>query len=198
MSETIANQITNLRETIWARVRSECASEIRAAFDAIREHQDLISELTSRSLLPGQAEAMLKYLSGNPMENPTPDRIEAHAEILAKLKAVASNPSVQFEARRQANSKFLEVEPFLAAMETAAESSIDRQISELVKIETEFFSGYGFPWEETAISRLANSLKGQVRDHAYANGKIQVDRPGGDYVPRIPVASFSELFRGLN
>jgi hypothetical protein len=189
---------TNLRETIWARVRSECADEIRACHAAIQTHQDLVGELTRRSLLPGQAEAMLKHLSENAMDNPTPDRIEAHAEILAKLKAIASNPSVQFEAKRQANGKFLEVEPFIEAMEKAAEASLDRQISELQAVEAEFFSRYGLPPEETAVSRVAVALKGQVSGHAYAVGKDQVLRAAMDYVPRINTASFAELFRGLN
>jgi hypothetical protein len=196
MSENLP--ITNLRESLWSRVRSECAPEIRAAFDAIKEHQGVIDELTRRSLLPGLAEAMLRHLSENPMENPTPERIEAHAEILAKLKAIASNPSVQFEARRQANLKYLTVEPFITAMETAVEASLDRQICELVKAETDFLADYGLPHEQTAISRLAISLKGQAGGHAYAGGKIQVDRAAGDYVPRIPTASFADLFRGLN
>lgn len=197
MSETIS-PITNLRETIFARVRSECAAEIQQAFHAIQSHQSVISDLSRRSLLPGQAEAMLKHLSENPMENPTPDRLEAHAEILGKLKAIASNQSVQFEAKRQANTKFLEVEPFIEAMERAVEASLDLQITELETAETEFFSRYGLPHDETAVSRLAKGLKGQIADHAYKAGKVQALKGAMDYVPRISADSFRELFRGLD
>jgi hypothetical protein len=50
----------------------------------------------------------------------------------------------------------------------------------------------GLPTEETAVSRLAVALKGQV------SGKDQALRAAMDYVPRIATASFAELFRGLN
>lgn len=188
----------NLRETIWARLRTECAAEIKACFLAIKGHQDVIDELTQRNLLPGQAEAMLKYLSENRLENPTPDRLEAHALILSKLKGIAQSPAVQFEAKRQANMKFLEVEPFIVAMESAVEASLDKQIAELVDAERAWFNNYGLPHEETAVSRMATTLKGMAGQHAYSAGKTQVEHAAMDYVPRINVASFGELFRGLN
>jgi hypothetical protein len=194
MSEIIT---TNLKETIWARVRSECADQIRACFQAIAAHQSILDELTSRSLLPGQALTVLKHLEENRLENPTPDRLLSHANIMANLKAIVSNPSVSDEARRQANAKFMEIEPFIAAMEKAVESSLDRQISELQAAESEFLSRYGLPHEETAVSRIAVALKGQVSNHGYAGGLRQAESFIGDYVPRVNTTSFEPLFRGL-
>ena len=60
-----------------------------------------------RGLLPGVAEALLKKLSEEPLNDATPDRLEVHALILSKLKAIAENLTVQGNARRVVNAKFM-------------------------------------------------------------------------------------------
>jgi hypothetical protein len=187
----------NLKESIWARVRSECSAEIHACLLAIKEHRDLIEEYTRRSLLPGQAEALLKKLSDDPLQDPTAERLEAHALILSKLRAVKENTTVQLNAKRAANIKFMEAEPAMVALEAAATASLDRQTAELVEAERVFFAGYGLPPEPTAVSRLAASLKEAIHNHSFTNGKAQVTGMGGgagNYVPRLDISSLRMLF----
>src|ERR1035437_3569196 len=77
----IMSPIKNLTATIWTRVRSESAAEIADCSVALKEHRSLVEEYTRRSLLPGQAEAMLKKLSEESLQDPTAERLEAHALI---------------------------------------------------------------------------------------------------------------------
>ena len=187
----------NLKESIWARVRSDCSAEIHACLLAIKEHQDLISQFTERSLLPGQADAMILKLSGDHLRDPSADRLVAHARILADLKAIAGSATVQHNARRAVNGKFLEAEPAMVALEKAVAESLDRQTAELVEAERVFFAGYGLPQEPTGVSRLAASLKEGIHNHSFTNGKAQVTGMGGgagNYVPRLDISSLRMLF----
>src|ERR1035441_56379 len=113
----------NLKESIWARVRSECSAEIAACSVAIKKHRELLDEYSRRSMMPGQAGAMVKYLSERALEDPNPERLQAHANILAGLQAVAQNQSVQFEACRAVNKLYIAVEgPVLALVQAATDS----------------------------------------------------------------------------
>ena len=189
--------ITNLTAKIWTRVRSECAAEIAACCVAIKEHRSLVEEYTRRSLLPSQAEAMLKKLSEEPLNDATPDRLEAHALILSKLRAIAENLTVQGNARRAVNAKFMEAEPAILAMEKAVATSLDRQTAELVEAERAWFEQWGLPYEPTAVSRLAASLKDGIHNHSFTNGKSQIMGMGGgasDWVPRFDISTLRMLF----
>jgi hypothetical protein len=189
--------IKNLTATIWTRVRSESAAEIADCSVALKEHRSLVEEYTRRSLLPGQAEAMLKKLSEESLQDPTAERLEAHALILSKLRAIAENLTVQGNARRAVNAKFMEAEPAILAMEKAVAASLDRQTAELVEAERAFFAGYGLPQEQTAVSRLAVSLKESIHNHSFTNGKSQIMGMGGgasDWVPRFDISSLRMLF----
>jgi hypothetical protein len=191
------NPPINLRLAIWTRIRNECAAEISACFAAVKAHENVIADLSLRSLLPGQARVMLEHLTQNRLADPSPDKLEAHARILSGLQAIAANDSVQREARYQANDLFLKIGPPLLAMEDAACASIDRQISELEDAEREFFESYGLPREETALMLTAVAVKAALRENPYASGEAQINRPNVDYVPRISIASFPEYFRGM-
>jgi len=186
----------NLRENIWARVRSECAAEVRACALAIKEHHDLIEEYTRRSLLPGQATALLQKLSDEPLQDCTPERAEAHALILSKLRAIKENVTVQTNAQRAVNVKFMEAEPAILAMEKAVAQSLDRQTAELVEAERAFFAGYGLTHEQTAVSRLAESLKEIAHVSSFAHGKSQITGLGGAlgaYIPRLTLGTLEIL-----
>src|ERR1035437_9784124 len=163
----------NLKESIWTRVRSECAAEITACYVALMEHGSLVEEYERLGLLPGVAAALLKKLSEEPLNDATPDRLEAHALILSKLRSIADSPSVQFNARRVLNAKFLAAGPAILAMENAVAMSLDRQTAELVEAERTWFAQYGLPQEPTAVSRLAAALKNGIHNYPFTNGKNQ-------------------------
>ena len=187
----------NLKESIWARVRSECAAEIDACSVAIKKHRELLDEYTRRSMMPGQAGAMVKHLSEKALENPNPEMLQAHANILAGLQAIAQNPSVQFEACRAVNKLYIAVEGPVLALVQAATDSLDKQIAELVEIERVFLAGYGFPHEASAISRLAVSLKASINSASFNHGMETIlGHPTSDYAPQLNLGSLGILLEG--
>ena len=176
----------NLKESIWARVRSECSAEIAACSVAIKKHRELLDEYSRRSMMPGQAGAMVKHLSEKALENPNPEMLQAHANILAGLQAIAQNPSVQFEACRAVNKLYIAVEGPVLALVQAATDSLDKQIAELVEIERVFLAGYGFPHEASAISRLAVSLKASINSASFNHGMETIlGHPTSDCAPQL-------------
>jgi hypothetical protein len=188
---------TNLKESIWQHVRSECGAEINACSEAVQKHEALREEYSRRSMLPGQAEAMVKHLSERALENPNPDMLQAHATILAGLQALAQNPSVQFEACRAVNKLYLAAEGPVLALVQAATTTLDKQISELAEVERSFLAGYGFPYEATAISRLAVSLKSAISADAFNRGKEAIlNHPRAEVAPQINLASLQVLLQG--
>ena len=190
---------TNLRETIWARVRVECSKEISACYSAIQAHRKLVDEMSTKSLLPGQAASMIEKLSRDQLPDPTAERLLAHARILADLRSISANPSVQFNARRAANLKFMVAEPAVLALEKAVADSLDRQIAELVKVEQSWFAQYGLPYEPTAVSRLAASLKEVIHVSSFARGRSQImglDGASGEYMPMLDIYGMQMLFAG--
>src|ERR1039458_3624388 len=187
---------TNLRATIFNRLRAECQAEIAACVLAVGEHRGLLDNLTSRSLLPGQADAMIKHLSENRMENPTPERLEAHAAILATLKGISQNREVQRQAAGAANQKYAAAEGPILPLVRAASDSIERQIAEIQAAELAFFSGFGVPGEQTSVSRTAISLKAILNSEAFAHGLEQINRPGSEYMPAINLGGLQPLLQG--
>jgi hypothetical protein len=188
---------TNLKEAIWAHVRSECGAEIQACSEAVQKHQELLGEYSRRSMLPGQAEAMVKHLSERALENPNPDMLQAHATVLAGLQAIANNPSVQFEACRAVNKLYLAAEGPVLALVEAATAMLEKQVAALVDAERTFLAGYGFPHEATAISRLAISLKADISAESFNHGKQAIlNHPRSDCAPQLTLPSLQALLQG--
>jgi hypothetical protein len=174
------------------RTRRECAAELRSCLAAFATHASLMQELSARSLLPGDAQRMLDKLRGEALHGASPEKLLCHAKILADLQAVADNQSVQDEARRTANRKFLEAEPAVDALEQAVASSLKRQTEEAIQAEREFFEAHGLPWEPTSLSKLPQSLT--VQSASFSGGKNQILGLGGaGYVPRLSMADFGAL-----
>ena len=187
----------NLREEILARIRVECAGQIEACRKVIQAHRSLVEEMSAKCLLPGESARMLKHLSENPLSDPTTDRLLAHAEILSSLRAIAQNPSVSFEACRSVNKLYLEAEPAVNALVLAAIKSLDGQITELIRAETDWLASYGFPHEATAISRLAVSLKAAINCDAFTRGKQTIfDHPTSETAPRLGLGTLEVLLEG--
>jgi hypothetical protein len=190
---------TNLKESIWKHVRSECGAEVQACSEAIKKHSDLLDEYSRRSMLPGQADAMVKHLSERALENPNPDMLQAHANVLAGLQAIAHNPSVQFEACRAVNKLYLAAEGPVLALVEAATAALDVQVAELAEVEKNFLAGFGFPYEATAISRLAASLKAGINADAFNRGKEAIlNHPRAEVAPQINLANLRVLFEDEN
>jgi hypothetical protein len=187
----------NLREEILARIRAECDAQIQACRKAIQAHRSLVEEMSAKCLLPGEAARMLTHLSENPLSDPSPDRLQAHAEILSGLRAVAQNPSVSFEAARAVNRLYLEAEPAVTALALAAAQSLENQVAELIEVERVFLAGYGFPHEATAISRLAVSLTAGINSDAFTSGKQTIrNHPTSETAPRLSLGTLTALLEG--
>lgn len=198
MISTPSESPLSLREQIWSRVRLECADEIRAVFLAVAEHKTLHAELSTKCLLPNQAKEMLEIQERIfSAESPSAERLAFQNQVLSELKSIAQNPSVQFNAKRNANKLFLAAEPLWSALEVAAEKSLDSIISELVQKELEFFCSFGLPYEETSVKRIALQEKARIRNHPYAHGKKSiVDIPAGDACPKFDMSGLKFLFLG--
>jgi hypothetical protein len=182
----------NLKQTIMERVRRESGAELKSCLAAFASHASLMQELSARSLLPGTAKLVLEKMRAEPLPDASPENLLCHAKILADLQAVADNKTVQNEARRTANKKFLEVEPAVNALELAVTSSLERQTAEAVQAEREFFEGHGLPWEPTSLSKLPQSLA--VQSASFRSGKAQILALGGTgYVPRLSMSDFGAL-----
>lgn len=190
---------SKFRTEIFNRVRTECAAEIQACFEAVRAHENLIHELTAKSLLPGQAESMRRHLeSSSEAINQSCEDLENNAAMLARIREIEAAPSVVRTAKRKANAAYLELEPKIVALETAVNASLSRQIEELISKEKEFFAEFGFGREETAITRTAKSFRGLLLQHPYFAGARTIqESPHTDQYPQIKVANFAHLFAGL-
>jgi hypothetical protein len=164
----------NLRAEILARIRVECADQIQACRKVIQAHRSLVEEMSSKCLLPGEAGRMLTHLSENALSDPSPDRLRAHAEIMSGIRAIQANPSVSFEACRSVNKLYLEAEGPVMALVEAAKESLEKQVAALVQAETDFLGSYGFPHEQTGISRLAVSLKAAINADVFTSGKENI------------------------
>ena len=183
---------STLRQTIIERTRRECASELKSCLAAFAAHASLMQELSTRNLLPGAARLMLDKLRGEALPAASPEKLLSHAKILADLQAVADNQTIQNEARKIVNTKFLEAEPAVNALELAAASSLKRQTEEAVLAEHEFFESHGLPWEPTSLSKLPQSLA--VQSASFRSGKAQILGLGGTgYVPRLSMSDFGAL-----
>jgi hypothetical protein len=186
---------TNLKESIWQHVRSKCSAEAQACSEAVQKHEALREEYSRRSMLPGQAEAMVKHLSQKALDNPAPDMLQAHANVLAGLQAISQNPSVQFEACRAVNRLYLAAEGPVLALVEAATAALGVKVAELAEVERNFLAGYGFPYEATAISRLAISLKASINSDAFNRGKEAIlNHPRAEVAPQINLANLQVLF----
>ena len=140
---------------------------------------------------------MLTHLSENALSDPSPDRLLAHAEILSGLRAIKANPSVSFEACRSVNKLYLEAEGPVMALVEAAKESLEKQVAALVQAETDFLGSYGFPHEQTAISRLAVSLKAGINSDAFIRGKQTIlDHPTSETAPRLGLGTLEVLLEG--
>jgi hypothetical protein len=186
---------TNLRETMLARVRTECAAEVSATALAVKQHRELLEDLAARSLTPGSADLMIKHLSDNALENPTPERLEAHAAILATLKSISQNRDVQRQASATVNQKYAAAEGPILALVRAASDSLERQLAELQAAEQAFFAGFGLPAEQTSVSRAAISMRSIFNSEAFARGLDQINRPGSDCTPTINVGGLEILLQ---
>jgi hypothetical protein len=188
-----------LQESIYAAVRAECAAQISAVAAVLKEHNDLIEELSVKSLLPGQAAHMLRHLSEQHLEDSTPARLEAHAAILASLRAIDGNEAVQFEARRSAMIVYAKAEEPLEALRQAVLESIERQLTKLRSQEEAWFSGFGLGWEQTAVSCVAVQLRDNVASHPLWPlhlDKRMPENPRSGFVPRRNIAGVQWLFEG--
>ena len=194
---TNATKPAGLRAQLWGAARLECAAECAAVAAAIAEQQSLHKELSDKCLLYGQAREMLEAMRRtHGEENPTPERLLFHAQTLANLQAIEQNPSVQHNAGRAVNSKFLAAEGIFQELEIAAEKSFDAQIAELVTAERAFFAGFGLPHESTAISRIAAEERAKIRAPHYRRTKeMLLNSPGGGVLAMLDISGLSELFQ---
>jgi hypothetical protein len=186
-----------LLEDIYIVVRAACAEQISAVAAVFKEHSDIIEDLSSRSLLPGQAAQMLKHLSEQHLDDPTPARLESHAAVLASLQAISGNPSVQFSARRAAKIVHDKAEGPLEALRQAVLAAIDREAEALRGQEEAFFSHYNLGWHETPVSRVAVDLRNKTAAHPLwplPPDQRVLENPHSDHVHRRSTAGLEWLF----
>ena len=186
----------NIRSAMVARTIQDCSDQITLCQAAVRAHRDLLEELTSRCLLPGQAADAIKHLSENALDDPTPARLAAHADVLAGMKAIAQNQDVQFQAKRQLDAKCLDAQPALRALALAATASLDRQIFDLETIEREWLRSYGLPYEPTALMRSAVAVKASIVA-ALRQEEVDIEHLiTSDLTPRMNIAGLEVLLHG--
>ena len=144
----------------------------------------------------GKRRKCLKSCNAPKERRPGLRRLLFHAQTLSNLRAISENPSVQHNAGRAVNAKFLAAEGIFQELEIAAEKSFDAQIAELGTAEREFFAGFGLPHETTAVTRIATEEKAKIRAPHYRKTKeMLLNSPGGGVLAMLNVSGLSELFQ---
>jgi hypothetical protein len=164
----------SLKQTIVERCRAECAQQIQSVVLAHKEYQELIGQYAKRALFPGDAERLLAHLREQPLSDNSPAGIEAHAETLGRLQAICSNPTLQTDALRAANSAFEKLKAPVLALEESAAASLGKQLAEIVEAERTFQAGYGLPYFETPVSRAVAALLAGIRNHSFAADREKI------------------------
>jgi hypothetical protein len=142
----------SLKQTIINRCKADCSEKIQSCLLAVGQYQELLDQYTKRALLPGDAERLLVHLREQPLNDTSPSALEARAEGIARVQAIADSPTIQFNAKRCVDAAFTKLEAPLLELEAAAAKSLEKQLAELVEAERTFAAGYGLPHFNTPIT----------------------------------------------
>ncbi len=186
----------SLKDTLVARITSDCSAEVSACRDAVAAYRKLHEELVATSVLPGYAARMIEYLRVTPLEDPTPARLLAHSGVMADLRAIVGNESVQRQAHKIACEQFCKIEAPMQALLLAAADSLDRAASELRAAEVEFFNRWGVSPERTAVSRTADDLRASINMQTVSTNIERMNGIGSVWIPDANIYDLEFLLQG--